>query len=495
MKVAIVGTGFAGFGTAVALTENSNAEIHVFDIGLTKPFPNQPDKFVPNAKTHLGSFFSYGVNDTRWSAGLESKRICSSHALGGYSTVYSGSILYPKDSDMQEWPLDSRPKPYNYRKVLKHINVLYAEDNLQKEFPVIPTTQSIYCDDHGKYVSHLGFSRIATSNDDYEEASKTKLFCTKDYFRKLIKNGKIHYKPDVFVFKIEISGNKCQLLLENKNGTKKLSDEFDAVFLGAGCINTTGIVDRSLFGIGTREYELKSPVAFINAFFRFGFPRDKAHIVRRKANLPEFFLESKCPSASQTWTHTQITAINEQIISAISAKIFFFRGFIVKIFRNVVYFSITAVHSKFGTSNIVKTVTTELKEGCIKHSTIIEETNQAGADRQFRVLLFKGIKTYWSKLRMIPIPLGSVMADYFRGNKLGGWHYGGTLPMKKKPQLNECHPNGEIAGLPNTFVIDSAAFPEIPGSTVALLTSANAHPIANNWIMKNLFQKQNNGCQ
>lgn len=495
MKVAIVGSGFAGFGAAVALTENSEAEIQVFDIGLTNPFPNQPDKAVPNAKTHLGTFFSYGVNDNRWSVGLESKRICSSHALGGYSTVYSGSILYPKDNDLQEWPTESRPKPYNYRKVLSHFNVLSADDNLQDEFPVIPTNKSIFKDDHDKCVSFLGFSRIATANDDYEQANKTKLFCTEDYFRELIKNGKISYKPDVFALKIEKSGNKSQLLLENKKGTKELSDEFDAVFLGAGCINTTGIVDRSLFGIGTREYELKSPVAFINAFFRFGFPTDKAHLVRRKANLPEFFLESKCLSPSQTWTHTQITAINEQIISAISAKIFFFRGFIAKIFRNVIYFSITAVHSKFGTSNLVKTVTTESNKGCIKYSTMIEESNQSSYDRQFRSILFKGMRTYWRQLRMIPIPFGSIIADYFRGNKLGGWHYGGTLPMKKNPELTECHPNGEIAGLPKTFVIDSSAFPEIPGSTVALLTSANAHRIANNWIMENQFQKQKNGCQ
>ena len=81
MKVAIIGSGFAGFGAAVALTESSEVEIQVFDIGLTNPFPNQPNKVVPNAKTHHGTFFSYGVNDNRWSVGLESKRICSSHAL------------------------------------------------------------------------------------------------------------------------------------------------------------------------------------------------------------------------------------------------------------------------------------------------------------------------------------------------------------------------------------------------------------------------------
>ena len=110
MKVAIVGTGFAGFGTAIALAEDLEIEIQVFDIGLITQLPKQENTMVPDANNHLGSFFTYGINDERWSVGLESKRMCSSHAFGGHSTVYSGSILYPKEEDLEEWPPESRPK-------------------------------------------------------------------------------------------------------------------------------------------------------------------------------------------------------------------------------------------------------------------------------------------------------------------------------------------------------------------------------------------------
>lgn len=490
MKVAIVGTGFAGFGAAIALTENSEAEIQVFDIGLKSPFPNQPNRIVPNAKTHLGSFFGYGLNDNRWGVGLVSKRICSSHALGGYSTVYSGSIFYPKDDDLEEWPADSRPKPKNYQAVLAHFNVINADDTLQKEFPVIPTEKSLRNDKNEKSIALLGFSRIATAKHDNNQSQKPKIFCTADYFDELIRNGKIKYRPNIYAIKIEKNGNKPRILIENSKGVKELSDEFDAVFLGAGCINTTGIVDRSLYGIGTREYQLKSPRAFFCAFLRLGFTINQAHRIRRKANFPEFFLENKCNSLSQTWSHTQITAINEQIISAISAKIFFFRGFFAKIFRNFIFFSITTLHSKFGDTNSVKTVTTEMKGGGYKYSTLIEEINHSSYDRKFRSTLFKSIIGYWRRLHMIPIPYGNIIADFFRGNKLGGWHYGGTLPMKENPQINECHPSAEIAGISNVYVIDSAAFPEIPGSTVALLTSANAHRVAHHWIIENQPKKQ-----
>ena len=84
----------------------------------------------------------------------------------------------------------------------------------------------------------------------------------------------------------------------------------------------------------------------------------------------------------------------------------------------------------------------------------------------------------------MPLPFGRQFADFFRGTKLGGWHFGGTLPMSESPEIARCKPNGEVFGLDGTFVIDSAAFPEIPGSTVALLISAHAHRVASGWMNK-----------
>ena len=57
--------------------------------------------------------------------------------------------------------------------------------------------------------------------------------------------------------------------------------------------------------------------------------------------------------------------------------------------------------------------------------------------------------------------------------------------MKTNPSKdNECYPNGEIKGLKNVFIIDSSNFPSIPGTTVALLTMANAYRIVRLSIKK-----------
>ena len=83
---------------------------------------------------------------------------------------------------------------------------------------------------------------------------------------------------------------------------------------------------------------------------------------------------------------------------------------------------------------------------------------------------------------MIPFPLGERLAEFFRGNRLGGWHFGGTLPMRGQPRRDtECRTTGEVRGLPGVFVLDSAAFPTIPASTLALLTMAHGHRVARLW--------------
>ena len=71
------------------------------------------------------------------------------------------------------------------------------------------------------------------------------------------------------------------------------------------------------------------------------------------------------------------------------------------------------------------------------------------------------------------------LGNYLKGNQLGGWHFGGTIPMKDHPiKETDCFSNGLLKGIENTYVVDSSSFPSIPGSTVALLTMANSYRIA-----------------
>ena len=143
------------------------------------------------------------------------------------------------------------------------------------------------------------------------------------------------------------------------------------------------------------------------------------------------------------------------------------------------FFSTTVFHSETGMEILLKSEINcksnlEKKEQNIR---IIEKTNNLKIIYSFAIK-FAVLKRFFN-LFLLPIPFSNFLANKLKGNKLGGWHYGGTLPFSNKNQKKPyCKPSGEVAGLKNVFVIDASSFPSIPGSTVALLTMANAYRIA-----------------
>jgi len=477
VKVAVIGTGFAGFGAVAALSKEPEIKIHVIDIGLRSKKPGQTNFSIPNAKPHNGSFFPYGLNDPRWSVRLKSRRICSSHAFGGHSLVYSGSMLYPKGDDLAEWPDSSRPTSADYASVLAHLEILSEPDELEKKFPFPPPDSVLAANELKRKASICwGLSRLAVKRKS-KNSRKKKVFQTSDFFAELEKRGRVKYQSDCYVVKISQADGKLRLWLETSPGKFVWSETFDAVFVGAGCVNTTGIIDRSLFSQGSRSYKIKSAGGFIRAYL--GLPRKfgAGQALRRESCLPELFLEIKSTQTKNTWCHTQITGINDQILSAINSKNALI-GKIVKSCKALFYFSLTSVHSRLS-PRISLTCGSNEEEGS---SLTIEETSSHCAFWEFKKAVSKAVFKQWQRLRLLPLPYSSKVADFFRGNSLGGWHLGGTLPMCEFPKSGQCTPDGEVWGLAGVYVVDSAAFPEIPGSTVALLISAHAHRVASGWM-------------
>ena len=135
-KILVVGSGLAAYGACKAFINRPDLEIELCDIGLKSSYKNQPNKVVPNAKNSNSSFYAYGLNDLRWNVNLISKRICSSHAFGGFSKVWSGSILRPRDEDLIDWPMESIPSDSDYSEIIKSLNVFSEEDELNDLFPL-----------------------------------------------------------------------------------------------------------------------------------------------------------------------------------------------------------------------------------------------------------------------------------------------------------------------------------------------------------------------
>ena len=479
MKIAIIGTGFAGFGALTALIGNPEHEIYVLDIGLTERYQNQRNQMVPNAKEHKGSYYSYGINDVRWSVKCKSKRICSSHAFGGHSTVYSGAILYPKGNDLDQWPQESRPTSADYTEIIKNIGVMHEEDGLSSEFPLLPDEDDLVISKRNAHESFFGLSRIAVEKLKGNEGGDRALFNTSTYFLEKLAEGKIQYYKNCYVYGVESNRKKVKINWESDGGGEAKALEVDLVLVGAGCVNTTGIIDRSLFGEGERKYNIKCAGMFMDAFLKIGHNKNYDSSSRRALGFPEFFIESNSRLTKNTWMHSQISGINDQIIEMTNSKIPLFGGIIGRALKNILYFSITVTHSKHLEPVLIKCSSVrDQSNGRLNYYINVCESNNEQKYLSFRAAFHASIKSNWMGLGMIRIPLGGLIGDVIKGNRLGSWHFGGTIPMVTDPCLGQCLPTGEVLGLKGVYVIDSAAFPSVPGSTVALLIAANAHRVA-----------------
>jgi hypothetical protein len=499
-RVAVVGTGFGAFGALKALTAVNDLDITVFDIGLINPYSGQPNRIVPNAKTFKESFFTYGVNDERWGVKLDSQRLCSSHAFGGHSTVYSGAVLTPKDRDLLAWPEESRPRAEDYRSIIESITVLHDTDDLDLFFPLNPSNEDLAgIVGENEEVAVFGLSRLAvmreseTSTDNFPGSGNE---LTTDRIRplqltsllsKIFESGNVSYHGGCYVTQMG-SQSDCVRLSYQCEGRNE-EESFDAVFIGAGCINTTGIIDRSIYGEGRRFYQIRMTGVAIQAFIRLAFSGPMLSRIRRRNGLPEFFLEINSSLTKNLWSHTQITVLNEQIVAAVCSKLPALLHPVIRPLSGLFYFALTTSHSDLGVPSVLE-CRSELDASGRMSSSIVISESQSERNPHLSKAVKRGTFTNWKSLRMIPFPFGQKLSDFFKGNRLGGWHFGGTTPMCQHPvALHECNSYGSVNGLQNVYVIDSSAFPSVPGSTVALLSAAHGHRVVRHWLSKTKVSK------
>jgi choline dehydrogenase-like flavoprotein len=149
--------------------------------------------------------------------------------------------------------------------------------------------------------------------------------------------------------------------------------------------------------------------------------------------------------------------------------------------KNIFYFAMSGERSG---GQPIATIRSTIDPGgshLARQNVEINEKEVQNSPRLVNAVRREVIKN-WRVLRMVPIPFGAQLADFFRGNRLGGWHFGGTLPMRSVPEkLTECWGNGELNGIPRVFILDSSAFPSLPSSTIALLSAAHGHRVARTW--------------
>ena len=477
--ILVIGTGLSSYGACLALIDSRHIRLHVMDIGLTEAYVGQDDVALPNSKSYADGYFIYGLNDKRWPFQVTSQRICSSHAKGGFAKAYSGSILAPQLADLSAWPPLSRPTANHYQSIINALCLSSKQDELQDYFPLIPNYFANLSRSKSKpKKSILGYPRIA-----YQDSTSEVPFDPSSEFEKWANQGRINYITNAFVFKLYSNNQLVDVFYKTESG--HFCKRFDYVLLGAGCINSTAIVHHSLYQGGSHSYELKVAPICLQLHIKL-FPSKFFPLARKSKNqadnsdLCRAFFEHKLSDDPPYWCHTQFNYLNSSIFNSLRKIFPYWLVKIIFAINKIFVFSITVFHSDLGPSSKVLCSSNSVFSAHPSTSLSVHvEEPSFECKRSVLNSLNNGILSKFLSVFLIPLPFSNCLADFIRNNKLGGWHYGGTLAMSSRPTAaHHCSPSGEVSGLPNVYVVDASSFPSVPGSSVALLTMANSYRIS-----------------
>ena len=247
---------------------------------------------------------------------------------------------------------------------------------------------------------------------------------------------------------------------------------YNAVFLCAGCVNTTLIVHNSL-PVKPSFYPIKSCPLMILPALSFKRWADQKTRARADSELPVLFHEFSSTTLRGTNVHTQLGFLKHQMNSPfliaagklINRTLFphFSFMYLLSIFHS-------SLHSD---SSIVSTAS----------KTSISEVRQRLSFRIWLHTYLKLFRDFMPNL-IFPLPFPPFVIRFITGNSLGGWHFGSTIPLcSSEPSSSPtCNVHGEVSSLPGVYIADSASFPDVPGSTIAFLTVAHASRIASSWL-------------
>jgi len=520
-SIGIIGSGHAGIAAAKALVRRGYKPV-ILDVGeqleprrqelitafATQPHANWDQTLLrdvtdnPTVKSDrpvrlaYGSDYVYGRSREWTKDSFCELGPAPSYAKGGYSTVWGGAMLPADSNDLTHWPEQTRNLPQWYSTVLQDLPFSAVDDELASCFPLhaspgpslktqpiahsflksLRKSRKIREDstvtfgkarlavraDSTKNTNHCTYCGRCLSGCVYNaiQSSSTEL-------DQMIAADQVEYRRGVIVERLKEEGDTISVLsvdLEKVRTTLK----FKHLFLAAGALSSTRIFMNSSEIYG-HEIQMLTTQGFVLPILRL------QHTPFRWPNtntLTGMFLELKLPHFSRHWIHCQVSQANELVLQ------------------------------KMGFDEHSKALLNRLKRRALGHLMIALCNFHSRDAAHYGLTLSRSqtgetslqVKAYASKtypaiskatgrrLTRLLLPTGSIPLMFLKhgSNKRPmGWHFGGSMPMKNQPSQQW---ETDIYGTPRDWkrlsIVDSSVFPDLPGTTVALLAMANSQRIA-----------------
>ncbi|MDP1722756.1 MAG: GMC oxidoreductase [Candidatus Gottesmanbacteria bacterium] len=412
-----------------------------------------------------------------------------SYALGGFSVGWGAASLPPQECDLNDWPINAdeinkycgiaiSDLPYSARADGLSLNFKILQDNPQAlhlneaEEIILDRLNRASILEKDKLV--FGQSRLTVSPETTDKHTGCKycgqcmsgcvyksIYKSSDDILRLSNSGAIDYKPGCLVLEITETGERVAVKYLDADGREN-TQEFDRVFLAAGAVNSTRIVLNSL-KLFDRKVKLKARGGYVMPVFSFKrLPIDWPNCNTQ----PGIFLEFK-GGWFKHWVHVQISTANELLFQKLkiqpgaSGLVAWFKKFLAEhvILMFVNFHSDYAGHYELWLTQPAGKSNTN----CL-HSRHYKSSSHSWI---FTLSAFRLLK--------ICLKIGCLPLIPFAKNNSGSYHVGGTLPMRHEAgdSLNT-DDLGRVSAWRRVHIVDTSTFPSLPGTTIGLLTMANA---------------------
>jgi len=416
-----------------------------------------------------------------------------SYALGGLSNVWGAGLLPYTDRDMADWPIKAADLTDGYRAVLDFLPYAAEEDELADSYPLLrrPDGPLIRTEAGEALLTRLrghrgalaaagyrfGASRLAV-RVGYPAPESGCVYCrhclegcpyghiynAAQTIEGLHRAGSIEYRPGLHVDRVRERDGEVLIEATQLTGGPGVALRASRVFLAAGVVSTTVILQRS--GMLPTQAQIADsqtlylPFAWIGRVGRTG--REPGHTLAQMSVVLDD--PGVCANPIHISLYTYNDGLSERARTAHPHLSGLLGPALPAITRRLVI-GICFLHSE--DSDKVGTSWAEGSESIVLDPLL--NPDKAMTVRRFYASLRRSLG------RIGLIPLTRLAESVPAG---GGYHYGASIPMSPSPRFGEC----DLLGRPSTsqriHVADASCFPSIPGGAITFSAMANSHRIA-----------------
>ncbi len=461
------------------------------DLALTSFSPSGSEG--PNYKQLFGSDVAFrddGVLDTRVDPRVGAR---PSYALGGLSNVWGSGLLSYTPQDLAGWPIELEQLAEGYRSVLGLMPYAAEQDELAGRYP-------LYRDPDGPLVRTaaaqeilarlrrrsgplqaggitFGASRLAVRvghpapalgcvycNHCLDGCPYGHIYSAAHTIARLAGEGAIEYHPGLHVERVEEGPDGVSVQAGAVGGGPGTTFSAERVMLAAGVISTTVILQAS--GLLPGRCEIKDSQAL---YLPFAWLGRVGHTGREPGHtLAQATLVVEDPNGPSRPVHVSLYTHSGGITQRVRSE----HPWVARLLGP-------------GLDGILRRLVVGI---CFFHSEDSDAVACTWEESRRRVVLDP-----------VPNPAGRAAVSRFQRSLLrslgraglvalgplaelappgGGYHYGGSAPMRSQPAFGETDTLGRPHGSTRIHVVDASCFPSVPGGSITLTAMANAHRIA-----------------